>query len=94
MTLLAALQDLRQNANRLCDRGLGGTYEADCRRSIAQADVAIAQAQRLDAMLALMVIVWRETAETEDPARATLWRACADEVAAVMRRASDNPPEG
>lgn len=41
---LAALRDLRQNANRLCDRNLGGTYEEDCRRSIAQADVVLARA--------------------------------------------------
>jgi hypothetical protein len=33
----AALADLIQNANRLCDRNQGGTYEEDCRRSIARA---------------------------------------------------------
>jgi hypothetical protein len=36
--LREALQTLRINANRLCDRQLGGTYEDDCRRSIAKAD--------------------------------------------------------
>lgn len=41
--LLRALQQLRIDANRLCDRQLGGTYEEDCRRSIAAADAAIAQ---------------------------------------------------
>ncbi len=30
------------DANRLCDRQLGGTYEEDCRRSIAKADAALA----------------------------------------------------
>jgi hypothetical protein len=39
--LIAALRDLRINANRLCDRNLGGTYEDDCRRSIARADAAL-----------------------------------------------------
>jgi hypothetical protein len=43
--LRAALVRLRQDANRLCDRSLGGTYEEDCRRSIAAADDALA-AQR------------------------------------------------
>jgi len=43
--LLEALEELRINANRLCDRNLGGTYEADCRRSIAKADAAIAKAE-------------------------------------------------
>ena len=36
-----ALKELRINANRLCDRNLGGTYEEDCRRSIAKADAAL-----------------------------------------------------
>ena len=40
--LRAALEELRINANRLCDRDLGGTYEDDCRRSIAEADAALA----------------------------------------------------
>jgi hypothetical protein len=39
--LREALEDLVQNANRLCDRQLGGTYEEDCRRSIAQARAAL-----------------------------------------------------
>lgn len=39
--LLTALKELRQDANRLCDRGLGGTYEEDCRRSIAKVDAAL-----------------------------------------------------
>jgi hypothetical protein len=43
--LLAALRELRINANRLCDRQLGGTYEEDCRRSLAVADAAIAKAE-------------------------------------------------
>ena len=41
-TLRTALHDLRVDANRLCDRQLGGTYEADCRLSIARADAALA----------------------------------------------------
>jgi hypothetical protein len=36
--LRVALEELRINANRLCDRQLGGTYEEDCRRSILRAD--------------------------------------------------------
>lgn len=40
--LEAAARDLRQNANRLCDRNTGGTYEEDCRRSIQQMDAALA----------------------------------------------------
>jgi hypothetical protein len=43
--LLKALRDLQHNANRLCDRQLGGTYEDDCRRSIAWAKAAIAKAE-------------------------------------------------
>lgn len=39
--LREALEELRINANRLCDRNLGGTYEDDCRRSIANADVLL-----------------------------------------------------
>jgi hypothetical protein len=39
--LLSALRELRINANRLCDRNLGGTYEDDCRRSLARADAAL-----------------------------------------------------
>jgi hypothetical protein len=42
--VVAALKDLRINANRLCDRQLGGTYEDDCRRSIARADAALSHA--------------------------------------------------
>lgn len=41
----AALKELRISANRLCDRNLGGTYEEDCRRSIARADVALLAAK-------------------------------------------------
>jgi excisionase family DNA binding protein len=44
--LRAALVELRINANRLCDRMLGGTYEDDCRRSIAKADEALALADQ------------------------------------------------
>ena len=40
----AALRDLMQNANRLCDRNLGGTYEDDCRRSIAAARALLTEA--------------------------------------------------
>jgi hypothetical protein len=40
--LVAAAQELRNDANRLCDRNLGGTYEEDCRRSIAAFDAALA----------------------------------------------------
>ncbi len=43
--LLDALRALRIDANRLCDRQLGGSYEADCRRAIAIADAAIAKAE-------------------------------------------------
>lgn len=32
-----AMDDLIQNANRLCDRSLGGTYEDDCRQSLERA---------------------------------------------------------
>ena len=45
--LREALRELRINANRLCDRNLGGTYEADCRRSIAKADAALAAEPRV-----------------------------------------------
>lgn len=41
VALRAALQRLRIDANRLCDRQLGGTYEDDCRRSIAMADAVL-----------------------------------------------------
>lgn len=41
-TLSAALDGLIINANRLCDRVLGGTYEEDCRRSISKARAALA----------------------------------------------------
>jgi hypothetical protein len=40
--LVEALQELRINANRLCDRQLGGTYEEDCRRSLKKAEAALA----------------------------------------------------
>lgn len=43
--LLAALKTLRIDANRLCDRQLGGSYEDDCRRSLAVADAAIHKAK-------------------------------------------------
>jgi hypothetical protein len=45
--LFDALKQLRIDANRLCDRQLGGSYEADCRLSIKQADDAIAKAMGL-----------------------------------------------
>ena len=43
--LLAALKTLRLDANTLCDRCLGGTYEDDCRAAIEIADLAIAKAE-------------------------------------------------
>lgn len=46
--LAAALQALLIDANRLCDRNLGGTYEEDCRRSIEQARTALALAHGED----------------------------------------------
>ncbi len=42
--LLVALQALRIDANRLCDRQLGGSYEDDCRLAIKNADAAITKA--------------------------------------------------
>lgn len=39
--LRKALADLRINANRLCDRNQGGTYEEDCRRSLKRAESAL-----------------------------------------------------
>ncbi len=36
-----ALSQLRIDANRLCDRQLGGSYEDDCRRSLKQAEDAL-----------------------------------------------------
>lgn len=47
--LLYALRQLRIDANRLCDRNLGGTYEDDCRRAIAQANSVIAKLRATDA---------------------------------------------
>lgn len=41
VSLREALTELRIDANRLCDRRLGGTYEDDCRRSIRKADGAL-----------------------------------------------------
>ena len=41
--LREAATALRIDANRLCDRNLGGTYEEDCRRSIAALDAALAE---------------------------------------------------
>lgn len=41
--LVGAAAELRVNANRLCDRQLGGTYEEDCRRSLARIDKALAR---------------------------------------------------
>lgn len=43
--LLAALKALRIDANRLCDRQLGGSYEDDCRKAIVTADAAIDKAE-------------------------------------------------
>ena len=43
--MLAALKVLRNDANRLCDRNLGGTYEADCRRAVAAAAAVIYRAE-------------------------------------------------
>lgn len=41
--LEAAIGLLILDANRLCDRNLGGTYEDDCRRAIAKARAALAE---------------------------------------------------
>lgn len=43
--VLAAAKALRIDANRLCDRNLGGTYEDDCRRAIAAIDAALGAAE-------------------------------------------------
>lgn len=43
--LREAATTLRVDANRLCDRNLGGTYEEDCRRSIAALDAALAEGE-------------------------------------------------
>lgn len=40
--LREALKALIIDANRLCDRNFGGTYEKDCRRSIAAAQAVMA----------------------------------------------------
>ena len=45
---LRAVEELLQDANRLCDRNLGGTYEEDCRRSIAKVRAALAEAARAE----------------------------------------------
>lgn len=42
--LVEAGKQLRGDANRLCDRNLGGTYEDDCRIAIKNWDTALAQA--------------------------------------------------
>jgi hypothetical protein len=39
--LREALSELRINANRLCDRSLGGSYEDDCRLSLKRAETAL-----------------------------------------------------
>lgn len=39
--LIATVKQLWIDANRLCDRQLGGTYESDCRLSLKQAEPAI-----------------------------------------------------
>lgn len=39
--IVSVLRELRIDANRLCDRNQGGTYEDDCRRSVAKADAAL-----------------------------------------------------
>lgn len=44
--LLAQFERLIIDANRLCDRNLGGTYEDDCRRSIEAARAAIEEFKR------------------------------------------------
>jgi hypothetical protein len=41
LRLRTALQTLVIDANRLCDRKMGGTYEEDCRRSILAAREAL-----------------------------------------------------
>ena len=40
--LREALKALTIDANRLCDRNTGGSYEDDCRRSLEQARAALA----------------------------------------------------
>jgi hypothetical protein len=42
--LLEALKALVIDANRLCDRNLGGTYEEDCRRTLVAARAALSKA--------------------------------------------------
>lgn len=44
-TLRQVLEELVIDANRLCDRNQGGTYEDDCRRSIAKARAVLARQQ-------------------------------------------------
>lgn len=44
--LVEVLDDLCVDANRLCDRNLGSSYEDDCRQSVAHARRAIANAER------------------------------------------------
>lgn len=43
--LYNALNGLRRDANRLCDRQLGGSYEQDCRLAIKVADEALGAAR-------------------------------------------------
>ena len=43
--LRRVLEELVIDANRLCDRNQGGTYEEDCRRSIAKARAVLARQQ-------------------------------------------------
>jgi hypothetical protein len=43
--LLEALKALVIDANRLCDRNLGGTYEEDCRRTLVAARAALLKAE-------------------------------------------------
>lgn len=45
--LAEALKLLCGDANRLCDRQLGGTYEEDCRRAIDQARAALARTEEV-----------------------------------------------
>lgn len=41
----ALLKTLRGDANRLCDRNLGGTYEEDCRRTLAEVAAFLARTE-------------------------------------------------
>lgn len=64
-TLREKIDALLIDANRLCDRQLGGTYEADCRRSIEALREALAEAAPSGWQQALLEICQRIEAKTE-----------------------------